>query len=274
MPLDDIPASDDLDAPYNLSPDQVAAFRRDGFIRLKQVFSAETLARYGEEITRATLAYAPEQLPLEERSTYGKAFLQVPNLWRRDEAARRFVFGKRLAGIAARLLEVEGVRLYHDQALYKEAGGGFTPAHCDQAYWPLASDRSITAWVPLQATPDDMGPLGFYAGSQGFKEGRALHISDESEARITEQMEAQGYPYICSGFDLGEVSFHQGWTYHRAGPNLTTTPRSVMTVIYMDAAMRLKEPANKMEAFDQRVWCPGAVVGEVIDTPLNPTLFP
>jgi ectoine hydroxylase-related dioxygenase (phytanoyl-CoA dioxygenase family) len=176
--------------------------------------------------------------------------------------------------MAAGLLEVEGVRLYHDQSLYKEAGGGFTPAHCDQGYWPLASDRSVTAWVPLQATPDAMGPLGFYAGSQGFEEGRGLHISDESERRITERMQAAGYPYVCSAFDLGEVSFHQGWTYHRAGPNMTDTPRSVMTVIYMDAAMRLKEPANKMEAFDRAVWTPGAVVGEVIDTPLNPVLFP
>jgi len=274
MPLEDFPSNDALDAPYALSPDQVAAFRRDGFIRLKQVFAPATLQSLNEQISGATLERSVERKQIEERSTYGKAFLQVTNLWQTNAAARRFVFGKRLAGLAARLLEVAGVRLYHDQSLYKEAGGGLTPAHCDQGYWPLATDRSITAWVPLQATPDEMGPLGFYAGSQGFEEGRGLHISDESEQRITERMEAQGYPYICSGFDLGEVSFHQGWTYHRAGPNLTTTPRSVMTIIYMDSAMRLKEPANRMEAFDQATWAPGAVVGEVIDTPLNPVLFP
>ena len=268
------PPIPELDAPYALSSDQVGAFRRDGFIRLKQVFSPETLHYFAEEISRATLTYAPEQLPLEERSTYGKAFLQVTNLWRRDAAVRRFVFGKRLAGIAAGLLEVDGVRLYHDQSLYKEAGGGFTPAHCDQVYWPLATDRSITAWVPMQATPDAMGPLGFYAGSKAFEEGRGLAISDESERQITERMEAAGYPYVCSGFDLGEVSFHQGWTYHRAGRNLTPTPRSVMTVIYMDAAMRLAEPANRMQAFDRATWCPGAVVGEVIDSPINPVLYP
>ena len=274
MPLDDYAAVPELDAPYALAPDQVAAFRRDGFVRLKQVFSAETLDRFNIEISRATLAFAPEPPPLEERSTYGKAFLQVTNMWRRDACARRFVFGRRLAGIAAGLLEVEGVRLYHDQSLYKEAGGGFTPAHCDQVYWPLASDRSITAWVPLQATPDAMGPLGVYAGSQAFEEGRGLAISDESEREITARMEAAGFPYVCSGFDLGEVSFHLGWTYHRAGPNLTDMPRAVMTVIYMDAAMRLAEPANRMQAFDRQVWAPGAAVGEVIDTPLNPVLFP
>jgi Phytanoyl-CoA dioxygenase (PhyH) len=56
---------------------------------------------------------------------------------------------------------VGGVRLYHDQALYKEAGGGPTPWHADQYYWPLTTDRVVTAWVPLQAVSADMGPLAF-----------------------------------------------------------------------------------------------------------------
>lgn len=47
-------------------------------------------------------------------------------------------------------LQVEGVRLYADQALYKEPHGGYTPWHCDAFYWPLASDKAVTAWIPLQ----------------------------------------------------------------------------------------------------------------------------
>lgn len=53
------------------------------------------------------------------------------------------------------------MRLYHDQALYKEAGGGPTPWHADQYYWPLTTDRVVTAWVPLQPVSPDMGPLAF-----------------------------------------------------------------------------------------------------------------
>ena len=60
-----------------------------------------------------------------------------------------------------------------------------TPAHADQYYWPLATDRTITAWIPLQAVPEDMGPLGFYARSQSESFGRDLGISDESEAKIS-----------------------------------------------------------------------------------------
>ena len=50
-------------------------------------------------------------------------------------------------------LKVEGVRLYADQALYKKPHGGYTPWHCDAVYWPLATDKAITAWIPLQVCP-------------------------------------------------------------------------------------------------------------------------
>ena len=263
----------DLDRPFPVEPTQVAAFRRDGFVRFKQVFTADELGHYGPELTRLTLEQGAHRKPLKERSTYGKAFLQVTNLWEQSEQAREFVFGKRLARIAADLLEVDGVRLYHDQSLYKEPAGGFTPAHADQFYWPLASDRSVTAWVPLQGVPAEMGPIGFYSGSHCFEFGRDLPISDESEARITAEMERQQFPLVDDPFELGEVSFHCGWTFHRAGPNLTKSPRSVMTIIYIDKDMRLKAPGNRNQQIDRDAWCPGAKVGEVIDTPKNPLLY-
>ncbi len=262
-----------IDDRYPLTPGDVEAFRAQGYIKLKNVFTAAELAHYGQEISRLTLALNEETRPLAERTTYKKAFLQVANLWQHSPAVREFVFGKRLARIAANLLEVEGVRLYHDQALYKEPGGGFTPAHADQFYWPLATDRTVTAWVPLQAVPEQMGPLCFYAGSQGVKFGRDLAISDLSEREITEHMQQRGFRLSSGPFELGEVSFHNGWTFHRAGGNNTSSPRAVMTVIYMDSAMRMKAPANYMEQKDGEDWCPGAVAGEVIDTVKNPVLY-
>ncbi|HEY2036106.1 MAG TPA: phytanoyl-CoA dioxygenase family protein, partial [Steroidobacteraceae bacterium] len=138
---------------------------------------------------------------------------------------------------------------------------------------PVSTDRTITAWVPLQAVPQEMGPLAFYAGSQGVEFGRDLIISDESEQAITANMQAHGFRVVDEPFELGEVSFHLGWTFHRAGPNKSSSPRSVMTVIYMDRDMRLAAPTNAQQRNDWHKWCPGAVVGEVIDTPKNPILF-
>ncbi|HEY9131238.1 MAG TPA: phytanoyl-CoA dioxygenase family protein [Dyella sp.] len=263
----------DLDRPYPLTSQQIDAFRRDGFIRLKDVFNAAELAHYGAEITRLTIALNTQTLPLEQRSTYDRAFLQIMNLWENSEHVRQFVFGRRLAALAAALLQVDGVRLYHDQSLYKEPGGGITPAHADQYYWPVDSDRTVTAWVPLQAVPADMGPLAFFAGSQHVEFGRELEISDESEREITANMERHGFRIVDEPFALGEVSFHLGWTFHRAGANRSTAPRSVMTVIYMDRDMVLKEPVNAMQRSDWERWCPGAAVGAIIDTPMNPVLF-
>jgi ectoine hydroxylase-related dioxygenase (phytanoyl-CoA dioxygenase family) len=272
-PTDDAVLWPDLDRPYALAPEQVEAFARDGCIKLKQVLSAETLAHFGREITRLTIELNTERRPLAERSTYDRAFLQVMNLWEHSALVARFVMGHRLARIAAGLLGVRGVRLYHDQSLYKEPGGGLTPAHADQYYWPLASDRTVTAWVPLQAVPSEMGPLGFWPGSQSVAFGRDLGIGDESEARIGEHMARHGFGFEVGPFDLGEVSFHLGWTFHRAGANTSAQPRSVMTVIYMDDRMRLVPALSAVQANDRDQWCPGAREGDIIATRKNPVIW-
>jgi ectoine hydroxylase-related dioxygenase (phytanoyl-CoA dioxygenase family) len=201
------------------------------------------------------------------------AFLQIFNLWRADTCIRELIFSKRVTGIATALMETNGVRLYHDQALYKEPGGGYTPWHADQYYWPLASDKTVTAWMPLQETPLEMGPLEFSAGSPVIIEGRELAIGDDSEKIIDQKLRVTDFKHVVEKFDLGEVSFHSGWVFHRAGANKTDQMRKVMTVIYMDKNMILKEPENENQQKDWEVWCPGAKVGEIINTELNPVVF-
>ena len=263
----------DVDSPHALAARALAFYRENGFVKLRDVLSPDALRHFGREFTAKVVELNTLHLPLEERTTYQKAFLQVMNLWTTSETVRQFVFGKRLARIAAELMGTRGVRLYHDQALYKEAGGGHTPWHADQYYWPLATDRCCTAWVPLQETPLEMGPLAFAPRSHRFEYGRDLEISDESEIAVGAALEAQGLGQFEEPFRLGEVSFHSGWTFHRAGPNRTDRCREVMTVIYMDVDMRLAAPRNQNQVRDRETWCPGAVVGEGIETPLNPVLY-
>jgi len=263
----------DIDSHFVLPDDAVERFNHDGFIRLRSVLSPATIQYYGEEITRLTQTLSTQTLPLEKRSTYDQAFLQVMNLWESSPRVLEFVLSKRLGRIAAELLGVRGVRLYHDQSLYKEPAGGITPAHADQYYWPLASDRTVTAWIPLQAVPLPMGPLGFFAGSQREQFGRELAISDESEQVISRAMQERGFPFIEAPFEIGDLSLHMGWTFHRAGANDTGQGRSVMTIIYMDQDMRLTAPRNDMQRNDWATWCPGAVPGQVIQTARNPLIY-
>jgi len=114
----------------------------------------------------------------------------------------------------------------------------------------------------------------FSVGSQRIKIGRDLEISDDSEKKIDQQLKLSNLPVDESPFDLGEVSFHLGFNFHRAGPNKLTRPREVMTIIYMDKDMRLIAPKNQNQQNDWEWWCPGAKAGEIIDTPLNPVLYP
>ncbi len=117
------------------------------------------------------------------------------------------------------------------------------------------------------------GPLMFSVGSQRIKVGRDLDISDESEKKIDEQLKLSNLPVDETPFDLGEVSFHLGFTFHRASPNRLPKAREVMTIIYIDSDMRLAEPKNQNQRIDWETWCPGAKVGEVIDSPLSPVMY-
>lgn len=263
-----------LNETYHLTDEQIAQFRADGFIKLKNVFDQATLDEYGEEITRLTLELNPaKDKALEDRDTYGKAFIQVGNLWEHSETAKAFSFSKRIAEIASKLLGTRGVRMWHDQALYKEPAGGFTPWHADQQYWPMSSGKSVTAWIPLQAVPMEMGPLSFAKGSHLKNIGRDIAISDESEAIIKAQVKERGLIEVFEPYDLGEVSFHLGWTLHRAGGNTTEHPRKVHTVIYMDQDMTLAEPKNQAQQNDWETWTPSTKVGEVMADARNPVLF-
>ena len=262
-----------LARPYELTNEQIEFYQQNRYFKLKQVFDEDTISFFNDAISKRVEIMNSESTPLEQRSTYGKAFLQLFNLWREDEVVKEFVFSKRMAKIASDLMQTNGVRIYHDQALFKEGGGGITPWHADQYYWPLETDKTVTAWIPLQATPLEMGPLEFSAGSHQIVEGRDLEISDESEAAIQQKLRVTDFKHVIEAFDLGEVSFHSGWVFHRAGANTTNTTRKVMTVIYMDKDMVLKNPENKNQINDWNTWCPGAKVGEVIHSPLNPIIY-
>jgi ectoine hydroxylase-related dioxygenase (phytanoyl-CoA dioxygenase family) len=262
-----------LDEPYTLTAEQVSFYQKNRYIKLKHVLNEETLDFFNNAITVRVNQMKTIDTPLEQRSTYGKAFLQLFNLWCEDEVVKKLIFSKRLGKIASDLMQTDGVRIYHDQALFKEGGGGITPWHADQYYWPLQTDKTVTAWMPLQATPLELGPLEFSAASHQIVEGRELEIGDESEAVIQQKLRVTDFKHVIEPFDAGEISFHSGWVFHRAGANVTNQMRKVMTIIFMDKDMKLKAPENKNQINDWNTWCPGATVGEVINSPINPIIY-
>lgn len=264
---------DDLRAHYPITQGHIAFLRENGFVKLKNVLAPQTVDFFGEVITEQVKRLNTLTVPMEQRTTYQKAFLQVMNIWTQSGTVKEFSFSRKLARIAADLMEVGGVRMYHDQALYKEPGGGITPWHADQYYWPVSSDRTITAWIPLQNTPAEMGPLAFAKKTHRMPFGRDLEISDESESQIQKSLREAQADVHETPYELGEVSYHLGWTFHRAGSNTSALPRRVMTMIYVDEDIRLVPPKNKHQENDRKTWCQGVEVGEVLNGPLNPVLW-
>ena len=256
-----------------LSDGQIAAFQRDGHTHCRGILPASTIAAWDAPIRQVVQDRNQEARPLAERDTYGQAFLQTVNLWEHSEAVRDNVSNPTLAQAAAELMGCNGVRLYHDHALFKEAGGGHTPWYCDQFYWPLADPRTVTAWIPLVPVSMDMGPLAFAPGSQELTACRGMKISDESHQAVAQMLHQHNIKTTIQAYALGDVSFHYGWTYHCAGSNRSNQERAVMTIIYMADDMKIHEPKNKQQQMDWDQYCPGINVGDIAASPLNPILW-
>lgn len=263
-----------LDETISVSEQQIRTFREKGHTLTPGLLSAAELEVYRPIITEAALRYNTEKRGLEERDTYGKAFLQIMNLWREDEQVRQYVLAKRFGSVAAQLLGVENVRIYHDQALFKEPGGGPTPWHQDQYYWPIDTNNTVTMWMPLVDINVEMGMLTFATGSH--KRGFVFdsEISDESEQQYNDYVREQGFAIDrATHMKAGDATWHYGFTIHNAPGNASANMREVMTIIYVADGARVAPPKNSWQENDWATWLMKKPVGSLIDSELNPKVL-
>ena len=263
-----------IDELIDLPASSVEEFHRKGHTCIRGLATPEELSFFRPEIEKTAHDGRYDHRPIEDRDTYGKAFLQVHNLWQRNSTCKSFVFSKRFAHVAATLLGVESVRLYHDQSLLKEPNGGYTPWHQDQTYWPLESGRTVTMWMPLTEISAEVGSMHFVTGSHKMGNIDAGVISDESHQKISQWIEKNSLPEETYGpMQPGDATFHAGWTLHRAEANMTSKARPVMTVIFVADGTRILEP-TPLQDFDLKVWLGGQLPGEMVDCPMIPLLYP
>lgn len=262
----------DLSSPFTVSEQQREAYSRDGHTVVRGLATAAEVAAHAEVITAVATGLSTETRALAERDVYGRAFLQTMNLWRVDPAVAGFVLSQRFAGVAAALLGVPRVRLYHDQALFKEPGGGHTPWHQDAGYWPLDGQRCITMWMPLQPVDPEMGSLQFASGTNAVGSLADLTISDESEAHFA-AIAGRDHPVSePATLGLGDASFHGGWTLHRALANTTDRMRAVMTVIWFADGLHVHADPSANARNDLATWLPGCAPGDPAASELNPVI--
>ena len=247
------------------------AFERDGHAHVRDIATREEIARYRDVIRSLVDEHKSDaQGRIDD---YSKLFTQVTNIWRMGDAAREIVFSQRFAKVAAQLLGVSSVRLYHDQALFKPAGGDRTPWHQDRYYWPLDTDRTITMWMPLVDVEMQMGSMIFASGSHRASRLGDLVISSENDRRLTALIRERGWPVSSEPVRAGDATFHSGSILHSAGANRSDRVREILTVIYFASGTRIATPANPNQQVDMEVFLPGGKPGEEAKSELNPILY-
>lgn len=263
-----------LDDYYKIPKDQINEFDKSGHTITRGLLSPEEIAAYHPVITHAAMQYNTEKRKMQDRDTYGKAFLQIMNLWRHDAAVKKFVMSKRLAKVAADLLGVKNVRIYHDQALFKEPGGGPTPWHQDQYYWPIDTHKTITMWMPLVDIDVDMGMLTFASGSHTKGSIFDYEISDKSEEEFDKYVADNKFEISrARTMKAGDATWHLGFTIHNAPGNNSTSMREVFTIIYLADEAKITEPKNSWQENDLKTWLMSKEPGTLADSELNPLVL-
>jgi ectoine hydroxylase-related dioxygenase (phytanoyl-CoA dioxygenase family) len=224
----------------DLAPQLQSSFARDGFVVTPDVFTEKELRRYGavvdEEVVRRT---ATDRRELHEKSTYEQSFVQCMRLWETNPEIRPLTLHRGLAEIAATLLGVEAVRLWQDQALYKEPGGRITDPHQDAPFWPVGDAPMISAWIPFEGSTIESGAMAYVPGSHKAGRLRPVDITHTTVPYDILQDPALGgsAPVVVEA-PIGSVVWHHGMTVHQAAVNQTDRVRRVFTVVYLADGFR------------------------------------
>lgn len=232
-----------LQEDYPITADQIACYQKDGYIKLENVLTGETLAAFRDAVAQAVeaeketdlLGGAKKSDPTAAKGVYEQIFIQRVNVWQRHPAVKPFVFSPRLANLAAKLSGTP-VRIWHDQALFKEPlTGSKTPWHQDAPYWPHQDmSRQLSIWIALKDATTKNGCMSFLPGTHKFGRKEPINLGDESPKGVYEVApEAAGIKAVTEELPAGSVTFHNGLCFHYAGPNRSEEMREAFVVIYM-----------------------------------------
>jgi phytanoyl-CoA hydroxylase len=280
-----------------LSPAQVQQYRRHGFVQVNDFLDGAELEQW-----RAALDEAVAQ-----RGGVGRGALKLPTmnsthpvdvqkwtdhlpasagpytqrlqLWQTHPHFRRVFLDPQLGRMAAQLAAVSGVRIWHDQALIKEAWAPPSSFHLDNVLWSFHHRESISIWVALDDVDEKNGCMHFMPGSQleavdpsteypAVLGGKAARPGDGTFFdRYPEWQSRDPVPCVMKA---GSCTFHNGLTLHGAGSNMTPRRRRAMTCAYMPDGSVFNGQQNVLpDSYIARLG-----VGDVLDDDrLNPLVW-
>ena len=220
----------------SLSPDQVAAYRRDGYLLPLRAFDAGRVSRY-----RACI----EEL---ERHTVADSLPHTLNQYFRVNGHLVLPFMAEIAATPSVLDAAESILgpdllVWSCELFIKEPG---TPKvvtwHQDLTYGGLGeTDEELSAWIALSPSTRESGCMRFIPGSHRqpilphrdtFADDNLLSRGQEIAVAVDE---AEAVDDVLAP---GEMSLHHGRMFHASGPNLSGDRRIGAVVRYVTPSVR------------------------------------
>ncbi|HTN67820.1 MAG TPA: phytanoyl-CoA dioxygenase family protein [Burkholderiaceae bacterium] len=229
-----------------VTPEQIAAFRRDGAICLRQLLNAEEVALLRAGIDRNIAAPSPRAKIASQPGDPG-FFLEDFCNWQENDEYRRVIMEGPLGAAAGLLMQSSTARLYHDHMLVKEPGTRQrTPWHQDQPYYNIEGMQNVSMWIPADPVRRH-STLEFVAGShlgpwlmpRSFMQNEAKWFPEGSLADLPDvEADRSKFPIIGWEIEPGDVVCFHMLTLHAAGGVDGDRRRRVFSVRFLGDDIR------------------------------------
>ena len=224
---------------------QIEFYRTNGFVVIEDFLNAAELEIWRETVTSSIKERNGQKMPGKsvlvgeddginaDQDYYSKVFEQVLNLWQTNSQIETIMKDERIGKMAAELAEVDGIRIWHDQALIKRPWANPTSWHLDTPFWSFFDKKAISIWVALDDATLENGCLFFIPGSHKKTTFKNPGIGKNMDSVFDFYPEFKQFNSISAPMKAGSCSFHCGQTIHGAHANMTPGSRRAMACAYM-----------------------------------------
>ena len=259
-----------------ITQQQIDFYRENGFLVIEDFLDPGELAHW-REVTQEAVdqRLASEQRSLSNQTDpdayYAQVFTQCLKLAETHAGMHELMHDPRLGRMAATLAGVGGIRIWHDQALFKPPFGNPTGWHLDNPYWSFSSRDSLSIWVALDDATRDNGCLYYLPGTHRTATYQNAGIGQNQADLLKFYPQWREINSVGCPCPAGGTVFHNGLTAHGAGANMTNHPRRAMTCAYMPDGSTFNGTRNILPpAYFQSL-----KVGDVLnDDTINPLIWP
>lgn len=170
----------------------------------------------------------------DQDSFYANVYTQIIGSSRENDELRRYVRNPQLGAFVAQLSGMSGVRIYHDQALFKMPQSNFTSWHLDTPFWSFHSPQAVTMWLALDDMTAENGCMEYLPGSHlTARMDKNLSIGSDFEGLFKIYPEWRSIKPVACPVRAGTAVFHNGLVAHAAGPNRSSKPRRAYAIAFM-----------------------------------------